>query len=55
MMSDAIRKASVQGLFYPRECTKHLKLSSKLLDYSTSATVNKDTSSVAGYMSAMFY
>jgi AmmeMemoRadiSam system protein B len=34
---------------------KHLKLSSKLLDYRTSAETSKDTSSVVGYMSAMFY
>lgn len=34
---------------------KHLKLSSKLLDYRTSAETTKDTSSVVGYMSAMFY
>ncbi len=34
---------------------KHLKLSSKLLDYRTSADTTKDTSSVVGYMSAMFY
>lgn len=34
---------------------KHLKLSSKLLDYRTSANINKDTNSVVGYMSAMFY
>ena len=34
---------------------KHLKLSSKLLDYRTSADESKDTSSVVGYMSAMFY
>ena len=34
---------------------KHLKLSSKLLDYRTSANVNHDTNSVVGYMSAMFY
>ena len=34
---------------------KHLKLSSKLLDYRTSANVSHDTNSVVGYMSAMFY
>ncbi|HEY9129783.1 MAG TPA: AmmeMemoRadiSam system protein B [Sulfurovum sp.] len=34
---------------------RHLKLSSKLLDYRTSADVSNDTSSVVGYMSAMFY
>ncbi len=34
---------------------KHLKLSSKLLDYRTSADVTHDTNSVVGYMSAMFY
>jgi AmmeMemoRadiSam system protein B len=34
---------------------KQLKLSSKLLDYRTSADTSKDTSSVVGYMSAMFY
>ena len=34
---------------------KQLKLSSKLLDYRTSADVTKDKSSVVGYMSAMFY
>lgn len=34
---------------------KHLKLSSKLLDYRTSADTSKDTDSVVGYMSAMFY
>ena len=34
---------------------KHLKLSSKLLDYRTSADASKDTGSVVGYMSAMFY
>ena len=34
---------------------KHLKLSSKLLDYRTSADVNQDRSSVVGYMSAIFY
>ncbi len=32
-----------------------LKLSSKLLDYRTSADVSGDKSSVVGYMSAMFY
>lgn len=34
---------------------KHLKLSSKLLDYRTSADVSRDNRSVVGYMSAMFY
>ena len=34
---------------------KHLKLSSKLLDYRTSADATNDTSSVVGYMSAIFY
>ncbi len=34
---------------------KQLKLSSKLLDYRTSADASGDTSSVVGYMSAMFY
>lgn len=34
---------------------KHLKLSSKLLDYRTSANVSRDTKSVVGYMSAIFY
>lgn len=34
---------------------KHLKLSSALLDYRTSADVSHDTNSVVGYMSAMFY
>jgi len=34
---------------------KHLKLSSKLLDYRTSENVSHDTNSVVGYMSAMFY
>jgi AmmeMemoRadiSam system protein B len=34
---------------------KYLKLSSKLLDYRTSADVSGDNSSVVGYMSAMFY
>ena len=34
---------------------KHLKLSSKLLDYRTSADTSHDTSSVVGYMSAIFY
>ncbi len=34
---------------------KHLKLSSKLLDYRTSADTSADKSSVVGYMSAMFY
>ena len=34
---------------------KHLKLSSKLLDYRTSADAGADKNSVVGYMSAMFY
>ena len=34
---------------------KQLGLSSKLLDYSTSARTTHDESSVVGYMSAMFY
>ncbi|SFV56512.1 COG1355, Predicted dioxygenase [hydrothermal vent metagenome] len=34
---------------------KALKLSSKLLDYRTSADATADTKSVVGYMSAMFY
>lgn len=34
---------------------KHLKLTSKLLDYRTSEKVSHDTNSVVGYMSAMFY
>ncbi|WP_373032314.1 AmmeMemoRadiSam system protein B [Sulfurovum sp.] len=34
---------------------KHLRLSSKLLDYRTSADTSKDSNSVVGYMSAMFY
>ena len=34
---------------------KHLKLSSKLLDYRTSANVSHDTNSVVGYMSALLY
>jgi len=32
-----------------------LRLSSKLLDYRTSADTSRDSSSVVGYMSAMFY
>ena len=35
--------------------SKKLKLSSKLLDYRTSADASGDESSVVGYMSAMFY
>lgn len=35
--------------------SEHLKLSSKILDYRTSADVSGDKSSVVGYMSAMFY
>ncbi len=35
--------------------SKELKLSSKLLDYRTSADASGDKSSVVGYMSAMFY
>jgi len=35
--------------------SQHLKLSSKLLDYRTSADASGDRSSVVGYMSAMFY
>ncbi|RRS31913.1 MAG: hypothetical protein P794_02745 [Epsilonproteobacteria bacterium (ex Lamellibrachia satsuma)] len=34
---------------------KQLKFSSKLLDYRTSANASGDSSSVVGYMSAMFY
>ncbi len=34
---------------------QHMKLSSKLLDYRTSADASGDSSSVVGYMSAMFY
>ena len=34
---------------------KHLRLSSKLLDYTTSANTSGDKSAVVGYMSAMFY
>lgn len=34
---------------------KQLKLTSKLLDYRTSADTSGDSSSVVGYMSAMFY
>ena len=34
---------------------KQLNLSSKLLDYRTSAETSNDTDSVVGYMSAMFY
>jgi AmmeMemoRadiSam system protein B len=34
---------------------KHLNLSSKLLDYRTSANVSRDSNSVVGYMSALFY
>jgi len=34
---------------------KYLKLSSRLLDYRTSADVSNDRSSVVGYMSAIFY
>ena len=34
---------------------QQLGLSSKLLDYRTSAETSGDTSSVVGYMSAMFY
>ena len=34
---------------------KKLKLSSKLLDYCTSAETSKDTHSVVGYISAIFY
>ncbi len=34
---------------------KQLKLSSKLLDYRTSADTSGDSRSVVGYMSAMFY
>jgi len=34
---------------------KQFKLSSKLLDYRTSAETSGDSSSVVGYMSAMFY
>ena len=34
---------------------RQLKLSSKLLNYRTSADASGDSSSVVGYMSAMFY
>ncbi len=34
---------------------KQLNLSSKLLDYRTSADASRDESSVVGYLSAMFY
>lgn len=34
---------------------KKLRLSSKLLNYRTSASTNADTKSVVGYMSALFY
>lgn len=34
---------------------KHLKFSSTLLDYRTSADAGNDTDSVVGYMSAMFF
>ena len=34
---------------------QHMKLSTKLLDYRTSADTSGDKSSVVGYMSAMFY
>lgn len=34
---------------------QHLKLSSKLLDYRTSADTTKDSNSVVSYMSAIFY
>ncbi len=37
------------------KAAKSLHLSSKLLDYTTSAMVTNDTHSVVGYMSAMFY
>ena len=42
----------IQAMIYT---AKYLKLSSKLLDYSTSADASDDNSSVVGYMSAMFY
>jgi AmmeMemoRadiSam system protein B len=37
------------------QVAKKLKLSSKILDYRTSANASRDESSVVGYMSAIFY
>jgi len=43
------------GILAMLYAAKHLKLSSKVLDYRTSAEATKDSKSVVGYMSAMFY
>lgn len=49
---EACGKIGIQALIL---ATQKLHLSSKLLDYRTSADTSGDKSSVVGYMSAMFY
>ena len=49
------KACGLEGIQAMTLSAKHLKLSSKLLDYRTSADTSDDNSSVVGYMSAMFY
>jgi len=54
-MEKGCKACGVTGIQAMILAARHLKLSSKLLDYRTSADVSHDTHSVVGYMSAMFY
>jgi AmmeMemoRadiSam system protein B len=52
---DACEACGITGIKAITLAARHLGLKSKLLDYTTSTPVTKDTRSVVGYMSALFY
>ncbi len=54
-LSNGCKACGLTGIQAMILAAKQLKLSSKLLDYRTSADTSGDSSSVVGYMSAMFY
>ena len=54
-LSKGCKACGLTGIQAMILAAKQLKLSSKLLDYRTSADTSGDSSSVVGYMSAIFY
>ncbi|WP_296823060.1 AmmeMemoRadiSam system protein B [Sulfurovum sp.] len=55
ILKQGCEACGITGLHAMLLAAKELKLSSKLLDYRTSADATGETKSVVGYMSAMFY
>ena len=55
MLKQGCEACGIIGIEAMIMVAKQLKLSSKLLDYRTSADASRDESSVVGYLSAMFY